>query len=239
MTFNSSLLVTGEKVDEDQVFSETSFVFSMQEKNEFSLHHILEKEDILENLVFEISKNPKHLILHIQRINHCFKRNNSEHLFAALSDLFRVLDHKGTPICKRMYASNKSKLRPDRKDQLHNYLENTTELTENKFCILGKGVIGTVNLVQQIHSSGDQEQEHDPLLLALDHIEFSQLEEAKRVLEKAIVEVSEREALHVELLRLYKATKDISGFHKMYDVLKTLNNPMQEEWDKLNMFFNS
>jgi hypothetical protein len=237
MTFNSSVLVTGEKADGNQVFSETSFVFSMQEKNEFSLHHILEKEDILENLVFEISKNPKHLIIHIQRINYCFKRNNSEQLFAALSDLFRILDHKGTPICKRMYASTKSRLGPDRKEQLQQYLENTAELTENKFCVLGIGVIGTVNLVQQIHSSGDQD--HDPLLLARDHIEFSQLEEAKRVLEKAIVEISEREALHVELLRLYKATKDISSFHKMYEVLKALNNPMQEEWDKLNIFFNS
>jgi hypothetical protein len=149
MTVNSPLLITGGKADEEQVFSETSFVFSMQEKSAFSLHHILEKENILENLVFEITKNPKHLITHIQRINYCFNENDSEQLFAALSDFFRVLDHKGLPISKRMYAGVKGKLMPDRKEQLRQYLENTTELAENEYCVLGRGVIGTINLVQK------------------------------------------------------------------------------------------
>ena len=235
MAINSSLLVTGEKADDDQVFSDTSYVFSMQEKNEFSLRHLLEDENILENLVFEITKNPKQLITHIQRINYCYKRQNSEQLFAALSDFFRVLEHKGVAISRRMFAGVKSKLAEDRVNELHNFLEGTAELTENKYCVLGIGIIGTVNLVQQIYSSG--EDEHDPLALARDYIEFSQLEDAKRVLEKAIVEISEREALHVELLRLYKATQDSEGFHKMYDALKTLDNPMQGEWDKLNKYF--
>jgi len=155
MTVNSSLLVTGEKADEEQVFSETSFVFSMQDKSEFSLHHLLEKEDILENLVFEITKNPKDLITHIQRINYCFNNSDSEQLFAALSDFFRVLERKGLPISKRMYAAVKSKLATDRKEQLRQYLENTAELKENELCVLGKGVIGTVNLVQQIDSQVD------------------------------------------------------------------------------------
>ncbi len=235
MALNSSLLVTGEKTDEEQVFSDTSFVFSKQDKHKFSLHHILEDEDILDNLVHEITKNPKNLITHIQRINFCYKRNNSEQLFAALSDFFRVLEHKGIDISRRMFAGVKNKLAPDREEQLRQYLENRAELTENQFCVLGKGIIGTVNLVQQIYASGDQE--HDPLVLARDYIEYSQLDEAKRVLEKAIVEISKREALHVELLRLYKATKDISGFHKMYEALKALNNPMQDEWDRMNEYF--
>ncbi len=149
MTVNSPLLITGGKADEGQVFSETSFVFSMQEKSAFSLHHILEKEDILENLVFEITKNPKNLITHIQRINYCFNDNDSEQLFAALSDFFRVLDHKGLPISNRMFASVKSKLMADRKEQLCQYLENSAELAENEYCVLGRGVIGTVNLVQK------------------------------------------------------------------------------------------
>jgi hypothetical protein len=237
MTFNSSILVTAENAGEEQVFSETSFVFSIQEKHEFSLHHLLEEEDILENLVFEISKHPEHLITHIQRINYCFNKKNSELLFAALSDFFRVLDHKGLAISKRMYANVKSRLASDREEQLGQYLENTAELTENKCCVLGKGVIGTVNLVQQIYSQSDQE--HDPLMLARDYIEFSQLEEAKHVLEKAIIEISQREALHIELLNLYKATKDANGFYKMNEALKALNNPLQDEWDKLNDFFNS
>ncbi len=155
MTFNSSILVTGEKIGEDQVFSETSFVFSMQENNEYSLHHLLEEEEILENLVFQITKNPKHLITHIHRINYCYKRDNSELLFAALSDFFRVLDHKGSAISRRMYAVVNSKLAPDRKEQLRQYLENNAELTENKLCALGKGVIGTIDLIQQINSAGD------------------------------------------------------------------------------------
>lgn len=155
MTLNSSLLVIGEKADEELVFSETSFVFSMPDKREFSLHHILEKEDILENLVFEITKNPENLITHIQRINYCFNNNDSEQLFAALSDFFRVLDRKGLAISKRMYASVKSKLAPDQKEQLHQYLENTAELKENELCVLGKGVIGTVNLVQLNDSPGE------------------------------------------------------------------------------------
>lgn len=154
MTVNSSLLVTGETADQELVFSETSFVFSKQDKHLFSLHHILEKEDILENLVFEITKKPKNLITHIHRINYCSNNNNSEQLFAALSDFFRVLDRKGLPISKRMYASVKSKLASNHKEQLHQYLENNAELTENELCVLGRGVIGTVNLVQLNESPG-------------------------------------------------------------------------------------
>ncbi len=56
-----------------------------------------EAPDQLEILIHQVSKTPKDLIRHSQRIYYCFLHKHNAHLFAALTDLllfFSVHDKK-------------------------------------------------------------------------------------------------------------------------------------------------
>jgi Tfp pilus assembly protein FimV len=108
-------------------------------------------------------------------------------------------------------------------------------LAGNQYSVFTKGLIGTRNLVQQIETS--EKQMHDPLELAYDYIEYSQLAEAKDILEKAIINQPQRLELHQCLLELYKATLDTSGFIKMFNIVDGLGVSIPNEWNALQAFF--
>jgi Tfp pilus assembly protein FimV len=81
------------------------------------------------------------------------------------------------------------------------------------------------------------EQIDDPLTIALDHIEYSQLDEAQDVLEQAILAQPEREDLRRELIGLYKSTRDMNRFYQMLAKLTRLGVGMTEDWNQLNNYF--
>lgn len=110
-------------------------------------------------------------------------------------------------------------------------------LEGNQYSIFTKGLLGTQSLVQQVISS--DEQAYDPLDLARDYIEYSQLSEAKDVLENAIINEPHRLELHQSLLELYKSTQDISGLKKMVEFFASLNIPKPDGWDELMTLFMS
>jgi Tfp pilus assembly protein FimV len=89
-------------------------------------------------------------------------------------------------------------------------------------------------MVQQIEK---EDLENDPLVIALDHIQYCQLDEAKTVLEEAILANPEREDLRLELCDLYKSTRDSSRFHQMLAKLTRLGVDVADDWNQLNNYF--
>lgn len=57
-------------------------------------------DEALEKLVFLISKRPKCLVNHVQRIHYCFQQNLNKQLFAAIVDLLVILNQQGQAIAK-------------------------------------------------------------------------------------------------------------------------------------------
>jgi Tfp pilus assembly protein FimV len=110
-------------------------------------------------------------------------------------------------------------------------------LAGNQYSIFTRGLIGTQNLVRLVDAS--EEQTYDPLDLARDYIEYSQLTEAKDVLEKAIISEPHRLELHQGLLELYKSTHDVSGLKKMVELFATLDIAMPDGWNELMAIFMS
>ncbi|MDC9727903.1 MAG: hypothetical protein PSN04_01055 [Methyloprofundus sp.] len=53
-------------------------------------------------LVYKVSRFPKRLMFHLQRIYYCFDNKVSEQLYAALIDLFIVLKGKGKALSQRV-----------------------------------------------------------------------------------------------------------------------------------------
>lgn len=214
-------------------------LFLLSESNAFNFTDNKSSDNLLREFVLLVSRKPKRLIAHIQRIHHCYQTNLQEQLFAALVDLLVVLNGRGKAISWRMIIGTKSKLSNEQYKKLQKFMTEDSEvslLAGNEYSVLTKGLIGTRNLVQQIEAP--DQQEHDSLNLAYDYIEYSQLNEAKEVLEKAIVSQPQRLELHQCLLELYKSTFDHSGFIRMFNIVNDLDVIMPNDWIILQAFFN-
>lgn len=235
---NNTLLVT---CDDDSVVeqSRAGDFFSLQNTGGFLNNtENSQYDDELEKLVFLVTKKPKCLANHTQRISYCFRKNLNEQLFAAIVDLLVVLNQQGHAISWRVVLGAKSRLSPEHFNELKNYLKNgcanANLLSGNNYSVFCKGFVGINEMIQQMDK---EEQINDPLIIALDHIEYSQLDEAKTVLEEAILEQPERQDLRLELCNLYKSTGDSNRFHQMLARLTRLGVSITDDWNQLNNYF--
>jgi hypothetical protein len=233
-------LVTSKIGDKSEGALDQVCLFSLQGFGQIWKPELLDYVDLLEKLVFQIARKPKHLLMHVQRIYYCFHANLNEQLFAAVIDLFIVLDKRGQAISWRILMGVKDRLDSMQFSTLKGYLKNNRAnadlLPGNQYSIFSRGLMGVTGLVAQSKAEAP-ESDHDPLALARDYIEFSQLEEAKRVLEQAILDDSTRLDMHHELLILYHSTNDIAGFKQMLAELTQSGADMTNEWEQLNNFF--
>jgi hypothetical protein len=173
----------------------------------------------------------------LQRIHYCFSHYLNEQLYAALIDLLIVLNAAGRELSKRMILGSRSRLTDSQFQALKQVLKNhgsAESLPCNRFSLFAKGLQSSSVLVQMLEAA--RETEHDPLQLARDYVEFSQLDEAARVLEQAILIRPERSELHRELLSLYRSTRDRIGFKRIHDELIRVGASLPPEWAQLQDF---
>jgi hypothetical protein len=238
MTIYSQLIACSD--EQNNTNEPTEFnMFLLSDSNAFNFTDNKLPDNFLKNLVFLVARKPKRLITHIQRIYHCYQTNLQEQLFAALVDLLVVLNRRGKAISRRMIIGTKSKLSGEQYKMLQKFMAEDFDvalLAGNQYSVFTKDLVGTRNLVQQIETS--DEQTHDPLDLAHDYIVYSQLAEAKDVLENAIINQPQRLELHQCLLELYKSTLDTSRFIKMFNIVADLDVAMPNDWSILQTFFN-
>ena len=213
--------------------------FALQHENELWNAEVLLYVDFLEKLAFQVSRKPKWLTAHLRRIYYCFHANLSEQLFAGIVDLLIVLNKRGTAISRRVITGTKSRLTSNQVQQLLNYLEDNnadvSRLVGNQHSLFTKGFFGINEMVRQVEE--DSSDNYDPLAIALEHIEYSQLDEAKEVLEKAVLDHPNRLDFQHELLQLYRPTRDSIGFYRMFANLTKSGAAMCDEWDNLNNYF--
>lgn len=195
----------------------------------------------LERLVFQVSRKPGGLVGHLERIYYCFQHDLNEQLFGALIDLLIVLKKVGQELSKRMIVGSRSRLTENQFQTLFNQLNNSLTssdlLPNSRYSCFTKGLQSMAVSVRL--SEGDGYLEHDPLALARDYIEFSQLENAIHILEQAIFVQPERMELHDELLSLYRSTRNKTGFKRIYEELCSKSIGLPPKWQQLNDFFNS
>jgi hypothetical protein len=192
----------------------------------------------LERLVFRVSRTPQSLQAHLERIYFCFGSYLNEQLYAALIDLLIVLNRCGRELSCRMTFGSRARLTESQFQALSHFLNDERASIEglpcSRFSLFTKGLQSYAMLVQVVESV--REAEHDPLELAKNYIEFSQLDEAVRVLEQAILERPERTELHGELLSLYRSTSDRIGFKRIFDELTRFGASLPPEWAQLQDF---
>lgn len=220
---------------------EIAFLFA-KTPQQLNLQWLSEHPDLLDFLVASAAKRPRNLVTHVQRICLCYQRNLSEHLYGAMVDLFCVLDGHAGDFCGRLLDKVLPKLHPSHAYLLNQYLDDRNLealfMVQNSFALLGKGLLGTANLVvKQISEQHQEKALVDPLQLARDYIEYSQFQEAKAVLEAAILQMPSREELHQDILELYKSLQDVAGFSATQALLAQQGNLFPELWDELGGYF--
>lgn len=124
-------------IESNQSFTVESILWSTIKKNNI--------DDLYEQIVFKVQRNPKNLMSHMQRIYATYNQKMVDPLYAALIDLLLALDGKGKGLASRMILCTKSMLLEQQYNVLDNYLKNqdSTLLSGNKFTVLTKGLIGT------------------------------------------------------------------------------------------------
>lgn len=227
------------KVDENEAIKPQPFraLFTL-DKRLFESVTYLEDRELLEKLVFNIARKPRHLLSHVQRIYLCYKNSWSDQLFAALADFMFVLNGRGRAISQRLLFGAKSGLTKDQVRILQDVSvsgSKASRLSAYQYSIFSKGLEGTDVLVQQAGKT--KAVNYDPLDIARDHIEYSQLEEAKQVLEQAIFADPDRAELQQELLGLYRSTRDNGRFMQMLDQMQQFGYALTDGWDSLQNFF--
>ena len=234
---NESYLLVAGGEESKRDFAEFEYsepVFVLQNNRHL---HIKEVNSYMLNfLVASILRNPKDLLIHLQRITLCYKQKNEDQLYAALVDFFVVLQGAGLSIKQRMITGSRNHLSPLLWHRLQIYLSDYQLIQGNIYSVLTSGLESNIELVVS-QTDNRVAQDHDPLQLARDYIEYSQLDEAREMLETAILASPDYIELHEDLLELYKSTNNIDAFHEMKFSLSEINHPMQAQWDALNSYF--
>ncbi len=184
---------------------------------------------LYQQIVYKVCRQPRGLISHLQRIYFSYQHGMVDQLYAALVDLLWVLEGKGIALSQRMVSATASLLSEQQSALLKNYLvkKDVSDLQGNHFSVFTPGIIGVVDILIEEEKLTVQ---HDPLMVARDYIEYSQLDLAIDTLEQAVLETPERKALQIELLDLYKVTKDNLAFMKMSEKLSENQVAMSVEW---------
>jgi hypothetical protein len=200
--------------------------------------HDWSAEKGLEMLVFRVSRKPKYLIAHVERIYYCFKHTLNEQLFGALVDLLIILNRDGSALGRRMVGGSKAKLTERQFQALIDCIDSNATIKlvpPSRYSVFAKGLQSAAVMVQVTEANVTQD--HDPLELARDYVEFSQLDNAIHVLEQGILADPERMELHDELLSLYRSTHNKAGFNRTYEAFSRKNLSLPTEWKQLNDFF--
>ncbi len=233
MLLNCSLFVAAE--------NETEFA-SVDSNDNFTVREVMWMPDkqsnnyLYQQLVFKVSRKPKLLISHLQRIYFTYNQGMSEQLYAALIDLLWVLDGKGRDLSRRMVSSSLSFLSEQQVKALDKCLkqQNSSLLTGNRYSVLAMGLKGTREVLT---GQSNVQATYDPLDIARDYIQYSQLDAALNTLEVAVLETPEREDLQTELLELYKVTENIQAFTKMQNSITEKQMSLSVKWQEMADYF--
>ena len=183
-------------------------------------------------LARQVARSPGDLCSHVQRINLFLQQAAGDETYGALLDLFIALGPKGLPLRWRMLGAARHALSHAQFHALRQRLESGIEATDampvGGSPMLSKGLTGSNRLV--VNQTDTQEQHRDPLIEAGEYLEYGQLEEARELLEKAVLKEPLRGDLQLELLEIYRYTRDKTNFAAMRTRLEAMDVPLDDIW---------
>jgi len=190
--------------------------------------------EVANQLSAMVSADPQNITVHIRRICLYFDLHQADFLFAALIDLWIAFDGRGRDFFRILLFATKVRLEEESFKQLHRLFVNKEQrpykMPSARLSVLSQGFSGSPDLVFLVDNSVASQQLRDPLVEALEYLEYSQVEQALSVLEVAVLVEPTRNDLQQNLLEIYLSTLDLHGLKVMEKKLK--GNLLQpKEWD--------
>jgi len=191
-------------------------------------------EKALEVLEFKITRNPLNLRSHVQRIYLYRQLKNGNALYGALLDLFISLKNKGFDVRQRLLFESKHRLETHYFQVLYNALgagiRASDAVPPSQYSLLSQGLTGTNNLLTSNSKSSEERYPRDPRQEAQEYLEYGDIDEARKLLEIAVLKEPWRKELHNDLLEIYRATRDASHCDDMYRQLSDKYIPDHHAW---------
>lgn len=188
-----------------------------------------------EHLSHRVSRTPHDLRVHLHRIIASHYSDQLELLYGALLDLFIILDKKGFLLRQRLFNKFAAPL-PDYQSSVLKQalmlgaakLESLPHCDSSRF---SKGLVGSVQLV--IKTNEPSQHQFSVLDEARDLIDSGMIDNARMILEQAIIQQPDDEHVSRELLEIYKCTKNTNAFAAIYAQLSGQSVALADEWGVL------
>ncbi|MEN8177386.1 MAG: hypothetical protein ABFS39_02070 [Pseudomonadota bacterium] len=197
------------------------------------------RDKAAEYLDHAVSRTQQDLRSHVQRVYLHIERKDEDAVYGALVDLFTILKESSRPLRERMLKASRSILGEERYRFLDQHLDaglrTTDAVLPSRTSLLNKGLNSASQLVMKLDTREISQQ--DPLVEAQDHIEYGQINEARQVLEDAILKDPGRQELHYDLLEIYRRTNAKESFLTMRQRIAADANPAADAWRELAVFF--
>lgn len=186
-----------------------------------------------DHLAHCISRNPADLRAHVLRIHLCARAHMGDELYGALLDLFIALGDKGQSLRARLLARCRNLLTAPRlialgRGMAHGIaaMDVVPEAQHSRLC---SGISGS-RMVVAPAESGDMPIERDVAEEARDLLDSGQILEARTLLEQALLDEPQNMAVSLELLAIYRHTRDLAGVNSILE--KTAAAPLAAwaEW---------
>jgi len=191
-------------------------------------------EQAMEFLTHNVSRNPLDLQSHTQRIYLYMADFDGDRTYCALLDLFIALGNKGLALRKRILQESRYFLKLQQYDALTNKIESGANAHDimplAKTSVLTNSYIGQNKIVERITKVTSASPKSDPIVEAGQYLEYGQVEEARILLEGAVLEQPWRKDLQDDLLDIYRVTLDRTACDAMYERLADSFIPDHHAW---------
>ncbi len=188
-----------------------------------------------------IYHTPSKLLNHVGRINHRIneqiKLQQPEALYAALLDLFIVLEQNGREIREKMLNKAQAVLKPQKFEFLQQQLDQgIAQLEFTPQSDTSMLIEDFLSDDEMVHASGS---ELDTLQIARDLLEHGQIDSARSVLESAVINGEVTLAVHQDLLDIYRQTNDNDNFSRVLKQQDKNGYTAPQIWHDLIAFFDA
>ena len=213
--------------------------FRVPANTRLKLPESADDDRVAEHLAHRVTRFPKDLRAHAQRLLLHVRRQDRDRTYGALLDIFLVLGAAGEAFRSRMLDLSAGVLGPKLvgifTQHLDTGLDASAPMPISPHSRLARGDTGGSEVVTREETESDDG--CDALVEARDLIDLGQLAEAQQALEKAVLDNPEREELTLDLLELYRYTRDDMSFLAMQKRLENKSPEAAERWAALAAFF--
>lgn len=206
--------------------------FVLPKVNKLGLEPSTDDKAPRDYLAHQVAREPKDLRTHVQRIHVNIADASAGDSYGALVDLFIALGARGLLLRYRMLDATKHLLDRGQYQALLRALDNGLHAADAipiaSASMLGRGTRGGRHLVERLDRQAATLL--DPLDEARSYLEYGQIQEARELLEAALLSEPWRVDLHRDLLEIYQASQDLDSLLVMWSRLDVARDPVSDLW---------